>query len=114
MTIFLISYKGRYYIVILLTVDDDSRIRPIKQLAKPGSSANIYCKTSIPAEWYFNGSNLPYNAYPIRKIKDVLHIDQVTYKNSGLYECVGTTHQSQKYFIAGSLLRVVGEHSIHY
>lgn len=47
--------------------------------------------------WTFNNGLIPNNAYTMNKWKNILRIDNITDRNYGTYECLGTIDYPPSY-----------------
>ena len=83
------------------------RISPKLKIASVGRPVSITCSSNSLVTWYKNGQELPQDINRYSK-ENVYRISKVTEADSGLYACVGT-HQNGDKFEVNSELYVGGK-----
>ena len=79
---------------------DPSKIYPWHQIVEENEPALIECSSFSKPEWYYFDDFVPSDV-----VVDVneIYIDEVTAKNSGIYECLGITYLGQTFWAKSSL-----------
>lgn len=86
----------------------ENKIVPYKTKTTIGSNAILNCDSASFTIWFFK-PELPNNAGPIGKLKNILFIKNVTLANDGLYKCYGRVRANDDFFISEAILVVYGK-----
>ncbi len=99
-----------YCKISLLSVRNDEKIFPNKQVVKIGRSVKFYCEHDKMHHWTFNGSTqLPHNVrIHERNGWSSLRINEANKINSGVYRCFGG--YGDRNSVAKGTLKVVGSY----
>ena len=94
---------------VFLTVAETGGIKPTFQGLYNGEEMIIVCHSVTPPSWLKNDKNLPRHI----KINDFsIKVSEVKLKDSGKYQCIGTTNSNTKFNATAHIL-VGGKYETH-
>ena len=89
---------------------ETGRIFPKLKITSVGRPVSITCSSNSPVKWYKSGQKLPQDKNRYSKA-NVYRISNVTEADSGLYICVGTHQNGDKFEVNSELF--VGGKALH-